>query len=101
VLNGTGELGWQLEREQLVDRAAVGCRRGYRRARSFADTIAVDARVWPVSDTTVTCGFLRHRDPDMIARAESTERLLLQAAGGILAAAALWRLGDMLPKPDN
>jgi hypothetical protein len=96
VQNGTGELGRRLSQEQEVDRAAVGCRRAYRRARSLADSAAVDARAWPVSDTTVTCRFLRQRDPEMIARAESTERLLLQAAGGIVAAAALMVLQDRL-----
>jgi hypothetical protein len=99
VANGTGAQGRRLENEKEVDRAAVGCRRGYRRARTASDSAGVDARVWAVSDTTITCGFLRTRSPETIARAESTERLLLQAAGGLVAAVALWRLGDHLPAP--
>ena len=96
VQNGTGELGRRLEREREVDRAAVGCRRGYRHARNPADSAAVDARDWTVSDTTITCGFLRARHADLIARTESTERALLGTLGAITIVAALLVLEDKL-----
>ena len=57
---------------------------------------AVDARVWPVSDTTIDCRFLRTRSPETIEQAESTERLLLQAAGAIAVVAGLFVIQDRL-----
>lgn len=96
VIDGTGPMGRRFGNEKEVDRAAVGCRRDYRRARTAADSATVDARVWPISDTTLTCGDLRRRAPDAIATTESTERLVLQAAAGIAALAALFVLQDKL-----
>jgi hypothetical protein len=96
VIDGTGPMGSRLANEKEVDRAAVGCRRDYRRARTAADSVTVDARVWPVSDTTITCGYLRRRAPDAIAETESTERVVLQAAAGVAAIAALLVLQDKL-----
>jgi hypothetical protein len=96
VANGTGELGRRLGNERDVHRAAVGCRRGYDRARTLADSTAVDTRVWPVSDTTITCGLLRERDPETIASVESTGRVLLKAGGWIAVIAALSVLQDAL-----
>lgn len=96
VVNGTGAQGRRLEREREVDRMAVACRRAYRRARTETDSAGVDARAWAVSDTTITCGWLRTRDPDTIATTESTERLLLQAAAGVAAIAALSVLQNAL-----
>jgi hypothetical protein len=96
VRNGTGELGRRLGNERDVHRAAVGCRRGYDRARTLADSTAVDTRVWAVSDTTITCGLLRERDPESIAAVESTGRVLLQAGGWIAVIAALSVLQDAL-----
>ena len=97
VANGTGPRGRHLTSERDVDRAAVDCRRAYRRARTAADSSTVDARVRPVSDTSVTCGYLRARHPAVLAEAESSEKLLLQAAGGLVAIAALIALQNALP----
>lgn len=94
VIDGTGSVGRRLGSQRGVDRAAVGCRRQYRRARTTADSATVDARVWAVSDTTITCGFLRSRAPEVIAETESTERMLLEIAGGVAVIAALLVLED-------
>jgi len=89
VVNGTGAQGRRLNGSGQVDRAYVNCRRGYRRARTYADTVRVDARAWAVSDTTLTCGYLRTRFAEMMERTESTERVLLETAGALAAIAAL------------
>ena len=94
VIDGTGPMGRRLGNEREVDRMAVGCRRDYRRARTLADSANVDARVWAISDTSITCGYLRHRDPGVIERTESSEWRLVQVAGGIAAIAALFVLED-------
>jgi hypothetical protein len=96
VQDGTGPLSRRLGGERQVDRGAVGCRRRYRRARTPADTAAVDARAWAVADTSITCGFLRERSPETIAQAKSTERTLLEGAGWIAALAALSALQHAL-----
>jgi len=94
VANGTGELGRRLGNERDVYRAALGCRRGYDRARTLADSTAVDTGAWPVSDTAITCGLLRERDPDTIASAESTGRFLFRVGGWIAVIAAVSMLQD-------
>ena len=96
VANGLGARGGRLAGENQVERAAVGCRRDYRRAGTAADSTRVDARVWAVADTSITCGFLRTRHPEIIATTESTEWRLVQVAGGIAAIAALLVLEDRL-----
>ncbi|HEX9937310.1 MAG TPA: hypothetical protein VGB15_09310 [Longimicrobium sp.] len=71
-----GETAFELaiKQEQRWNRAAVQCRRGYRRARSAGDSAAVDVRSYPVADTTLTCGWMRQAFPGDIAEAVSTER---------------------------
>jgi hypothetical protein len=96
VANGTGPQGSRLTSYRQVDRVAVGCKRAYRRAPTLQDTVRIDARVWEVSDTTLTCGDLRYQYPEMLASAESTERVLLQAAGGIVGLIALFAIQDKL-----
>ena len=98
VVNGTGPQGRRLTSYRQVDRAAVGCKRAYRRAPTLQDTTSIDARVWEVADTTITCGHLRYRHPETLAGAESSERLLLQAAGGIAVLVALFAIQDALPR---
>lgn len=99
VIDGTGPMGRRLASEKQVDRAAVGCRRDYRRARNAADSATVDARVWAISDTTITCGYLRLRAPEVIAETESTERRLLEIAAGVAVLAAIFVLEDRLNLP--
>ena len=71
-----GETAFELavKQEQRWHRAAVQCRRGYRRARSAADSAVVDARTHPVADTTLTCGWMREAFPTEINEAVSSER---------------------------
>ncbi|HKP75792.1 MAG TPA: hypothetical protein VJT67_09645 [Longimicrobiaceae bacterium] len=89
VVEGTGAEGRRLAAYRQVDRAYVNCRRDYRRARTPVDTARVDLRVWEVSDTTLTCGFLRTRFGETMERTESTERVMLETAGALAAIAAL------------
>jgi hypothetical protein len=96
VIDGTGAPGRRLNSSLGIDRAAVGCRRAYRRARTEPDSAGVDARVWPVSDTAITCRFLRQRFPETIASTESTERVLLEVSGALAAIAALLVLESRL-----
>jgi hypothetical protein len=51
----------EVRHENQLGKAAVTCRFAFRRAQTAADTAAVDARVFPVADTTVTCGLMRTR----------------------------------------
>jgi len=98
VVNGTGAQGRRLSAFRPVDRAYVNCRRAYRRARSYDDTTRVDARVWEVSDTTLTCGYLRTRFGETMERTESTERVLLDVAGALAAIAALSAFSTVLKR---
>ncbi|MFL5385500.1 MAG: hypothetical protein ACJ8GN_23505 [Longimicrobiaceae bacterium] len=96
VVNGTGALGRRLGSSQQVERAAVNCKRAYRRVSTLQDTVRIDARTWPVADTTLTCGDLRYRHTETLARAESTERLILQASAGIAGLVVLFAIQDRL-----
>lgn len=78
-----------------INRAAVGCTRGYRRARTQADTAAVDARAYAVLETPVSCGHLRTRWPDVMRGPTTTERTLLGILGlGVSALALLLSGGE-------
>jgi hypothetical protein len=96
VRNGTGPEGSRLTSWRQVDRAAVGCKRAYRRAPTLQDTVRIDARTWQVADTTLTCGDLRYRHTETLARAESTERLILQVSAGVAGLIALFAIQDKL-----
>jgi hypothetical protein len=74
VLRGETSFELATKQEQRWHRAAVGCRRGYRRARSAGDSAVVDARTFPVADTTLTCGWMRQAFPGEINEAMSSER---------------------------
>lgn len=77
-----------------INRAAVGCTRGYRRARTPADSTAVDAREYAVLDTPVTCGLLRSRWPDVMRDPTTRERTLLGVLGLSAGAVALFLAGE-------
>ncbi|HEU4561483.1 MAG TPA: hypothetical protein VFS20_26755, partial [Longimicrobium sp.] len=74
ALRGETSFELAMKQEQRWHRAAVGCRRGYRRARSAGDSAVVDARTFPVADTTLTCGWMREAFPSDIDEAISSER---------------------------
>ena len=82
-----------------LERGAVGCVRGYRRARTPADSSAVDARAFPLADTTLTCGYLRENTPTELAESMSSERrvLLLALYLSVLVGASV--LMDQIPEP--
>jgi hypothetical protein len=101
VADGIGAQGSRLAKQHEVDRAAVGCRRAYRRARTRPDSAGVDARVWAVSDTSITCGFLRTRYPETIASTESTEGRILRVAGAVAVLIAVYAIEDALHLGDR
>lgn len=74
-----------------LNRAAVGCARGYRRARAPGDSAAVDARRYAVLDTALSCGWLTAAWPDVMQDPASSEHGVLAAMGlaALLAAALL------------
>lgn len=84
MLVGTPE-GTFFDRRPLreTNRAAVACARGYRRARTRADSSAVDAREHLILEHPLSCGWLRVHWPDVLSGPQTTERTLL----GALAAA--------------
>jgi hypothetical protein len=72
-----------------LNRAAVGCTRGYRRARTPADSAAVDTREYAVLQAAVSCGHLRTQWPDVMHNPVTRERTLLGLMGLGLSAVAL------------
>jgi hypothetical protein len=89
--------------EHQFTRAAVGCRRALRHARTAADTAAIDARAWPVADTSVTCQAMRTDFAQSMREATSTEKMAaaIAALAGVVAG-AIWLDGVLnrtLPKP--
>lgn len=70
-----------------TNRAAVACRRGYRRARTPADSAAVDAREHAVLDYPLSCGWLRAHWPDVMSGPQTTERTILGAVGAAISVA--------------
>lgn len=60
LADGTVVPGWTRVRHgKELGHAALACRFAFHRARTTADTAAVDARTFPVADTTVSCGMMR------------------------------------------
>jgi hypothetical protein len=58
--DGTVVPGWTRVRYgKELGHAALACRFAFHRARTPADTAAVDARTFPVADTTVSCQMMR------------------------------------------
>lgn len=59
---------------RALGRAVTACVRGYRGARTAADSAAVDARAYVVADAPISCGFLRERWPDALHGTEPVGR---------------------------
>jgi hypothetical protein len=95
-----GETAFELgiRNEQLWHRAAVQCRRGYRRARTPQDSMAVDARRYPVADTSLTCGWMLKAYPDDVRKALSSERGTAAFLGFVAAMAALVTINGALDR---
>jgi hypothetical protein len=71
-----------------INRAGVACVRGYRHARTPADSAAIDARAFSVMDTPLTCGWLRGNWPDLMNDTQSAEQIaavLLFTTAAVLA----------------
>ena len=82
-----------------LNRAAVGCARGYRRARTAADRTSVDAREFAVLEARVSCGWLNEHWPDLMRDPIATERGMLTLIGGIAVLSGLIYLGGEIPEP--
>lgn len=82
-----------------LNRAAVRCTRGYRRADSAADSAAVDAREHDVLDARVSCGWLFSQWPDVVQEPVSTERVGLGIIALLATYISLGLLLEQLPDP--
>jgi hypothetical protein len=67
-----------------TNQAAVACARGYRRARTQADSAAVDGREHAVLNHPLSCGWLRTHWPDVLTSTQTTERTLLAAVASVI-----------------
>jgi hypothetical protein len=81
-----------------LNRAAVGCTRGYRRARTAADSAAVDAREYGVLDARVSCGWLYSEWPDVVDEPLGTERATLALIGLFATFVATGLLLEQIPE---
>lgn len=82
-----------------TNRAAVGCTRGYRRARTAADSAAVDAREYPVLDARVTCRWLYDTWPDVMTDPVTTEQGVLWGSVLVASYVGLGLLFEQIPEP--
>lgn len=80
-----------------LNRASVGCTRGWRRADTAADSAAVDAREYEVLDTRVSCGWLFTEWPGVVEDPVSTERATLTLAGLLAIYVSLGLLSEYIP----
>lgn len=81
-----------------LNRAAVGCTRGWRRAHTAADSAVVAAREHPVLDARVSCGWLFSEWRDVVEEPLSTERAGLTLAGLLAVFVALGLLLEQIPE---
>jgi hypothetical protein len=81
-----------------LNRASVGCTRGWRRARTAADSAAVDAREYPVLDARVSCDWLFTEWRDVVNEPLSTERAGLALAALLAVFVTLGLLLEQLPE---
>lgn len=84
-----------------TNRAAVGCTRGYRRARTAADSAAVDAREYPVLDARVTCRWLYDTWPDVMTDPVSTEQGVLWGSIFLATFVGTGLLLEQIPEPKD
>jgi hypothetical protein len=82
-----------------LNRASVGCARGYRRADTAADSAMVGAREYAVLDARVSCAWLNERWPELMSEPVATGRGVLGLLAGIAALAGLIFLADLIPGP--
>jgi len=81
-----------------LNRASVGCTRGWRRAATAADSASVAAREYAVLDARVSCGWLFSEWPTVVEDPASTERTGLALAGLLAVYVSLGLLLDMIPE---
>lgn len=94
----TGRLGdWYRRGGDQLNRAAVHCRRSYRRA-SRADSLRIDPWRHAVADTSVTCAELRTAHPEVMKTAVSRETTV--TVGLVVAAALAGFLVDELDREE-
>ena len=80
-----------------LNRAAVACTRGYRRADTAADSAAVSAREYAVLDARVSCDWLYSEWPDLMEEPLSTERASLAMAVLLAVYVGLGLLLEQIP----
>jgi hypothetical protein len=81
-----------------INRAAAGCHRGYRRARTQEDSAAVDARRYRVLDDSPSCEWLNTHWPDLMSEPASTERTALTLTGRLVLYVTLGLLAEQIPE---
>ena len=82
-----------------LNRAAVGCTRGWRRADTATDSARVAAREYVILDARVSCDWLYTRWPDLVDEPLATERATLSLAGLVTLFISLGLLLEYLPDP--
>jgi hypothetical protein len=82
-----------------LNRAAVGCARGYRRATTSADSASVAAREYTVLDDRLSCGWLYDHWGDQMNEPLATERGMLVLLGLLAASAGIIFVTDQIPEP--
>lgn len=81
-----------------LNRASVGCTRGWRRARTAADSAAVSSREYTVLDARVSCEWLFSHWPDVATDPASTERVALATASLLVVYVTLGLLSEQIPE---
>lgn len=81
-----------------LNRASVGCTRGWRRARTAADSAAVAAREFPVLDARVSCNWLFSEWSDVVEEPLSTERAALGITTALVVFFTLGFLSEQIPE---
>ncbi|WP_325307569.1 hypothetical protein [Longimicrobium sp.] len=74
------------------------CRRDFHRARTAADTAAVDARTFPVADTTVDCALMRTRFADAMRGKLNTGQVVFLTARMVAMLGAIVWLGGVVDR---
>lgn len=80
-----------------LNRAAVGCARGFRRAGTAADSARVQAREYPVAGERLSCGWLLESWPDVMSEPITTERGVLAVIAAVATIAGFVLFGQLLP----
>ncbi|HEX8906355.1 MAG TPA: hypothetical protein VF771_16015 [Longimicrobiaceae bacterium] len=98
VLPADAGFGETMHYGRQFGRAAVTCRRAFRRVRTPEQTAAVDARAFAVADTTVTCELMRTRFAETMRTEPSTEKTVVYLAAFVAALGVAFWADDALTR---